>query len=141
MASTPRKPDVVATLEDLQKEQLSMAPVFTTGPWKPAAFINSWAHYEAAGGFMPCAYRKGRDGRVTIRGLVKHPGATGVSTIFNLPVGFRPSKNLIFVEWGAVAGFEPQAARVNVASGGEVGVELPSAETSYLTLNLSFYPD
>jgi hypothetical protein len=131
------------TVDDPKVQQAldAIAAAFPVqGKWQAPTFQNSWENYEVAGTWIPAAYRKGMDGRVTIRGLVKHAGATGTSTIFTLPIGFRPSKQLVFGPWcqtGAVG----QPRRVDVASTGEVFVFAPAESVDYLSLNLSFYPD
>lgn len=57
----------------------------TIGAAGEPAFVNSWVNF--AGGFQPAAFRKGPDGKVQIRGVIKS-GAS--ATAFTLPVGFRP---------------------------------------------------
>lgn len=110
----------------------------------PGAFLNSWANFEAAGTNMPVAYRKGPDGRVTTRGLVKHEGSltAGVaSAILALPVGLRPSKSLIFpCVYSAAAGL--LAAHVAVEASGQV-VFAPGATgaVTYAPMNYTFYAD
>ncbi len=58
--------------------------------WHPVTFQNSWENYNP--GVTNAAYRKGADGSVEIRGLVKN----GVinTPIFTLPPGYRPAKQL-----------------------------------------------
>jgi hypothetical protein len=56
--------------------------------WVAVPFTANWRNYEA--GFPKCAYRKGADGRVYLRGLAQ-PAATGQNALFTLPDDFRPT--------------------------------------------------
>lgn len=106
--------------------------------WEKPTLLSSWENYEAeAGTFSNAFYRKGVDGRVTVIGLVKHPAAGAPSTtIFTLPEGFRPAKQLIFK--GEDTG---GTSRIDVAANGAVAYGGGSATVGYLSLSgISFYP-
>jgi len=62
--------------------------------WTNATYQNGWVTYDAAYG--PASYWKDSLGIVHLRGMVKNGGIG--TTIFTLPVGFRPSNvTLLFV--------------------------------------------
>lgn len=85
--------------------------------WKPFPFAAGWTHY--GGAWQDVAYRKDQLGRVHLRGLATYAAGTIVANAVmgTLPVGYRPTGNLIFV----VQTGEPNAAgRVNVLSNGAV---------------------
>lgn len=69
----------------------------TLDPWHQVgaagepAFQNSWVNVGASD--IPAAFRKSSDGKVDLRGNVKS-GVTG-TTVFTLPVGYRPAGGLI----------------------------------------------
>lgn len=71
---------------------------------------NSWVDYGA--GFTGAQYYKDKTGLVTIEGVIKD-GTDG--TVFTLPAGFRPSGNLMFINWSAGGAF-----RIDVESDGDV---------------------
>lgn len=112
-------------------------------PWTTPAFLNSWENFEAAGTHATAAYRKGAEGKVTLRGLVKRAGVFNPSSvIFTLPAGYRPSKELVFAQWGSFnAAANALAVRLDVSASGEVIVFANVTTTDFLSLNLSFYPD
>jgi hypothetical protein len=58
-------------------------------------YQNGWTDY--GGGWNPGAFSKTADGIVSLSGLVKPVTNSNVlTTIFNLPVGFRPDYDLVF---------------------------------------------
>lgn len=61
--------------------------------WLAPSYQNGWVDY-GAGGYSPVEYRR-RDGITYIEGLAKN--GTVNSTIFTLPVGFRPARKIRFV--------------------------------------------
>lgn len=110
--------------------------------WVAPILQNSWQNYEEAGVYAPAGYRKGVDGRVTLRGLVKHPPEVTAFTapVLVFPVGFRPGKNLIFSGIAYREGIGQGAVRVDVASDGSLVVG-DTGKYLYLSINLSFFPD
>lgn len=96
-----------------------------------SSFSNSWLNYGS--GYAPVSYRKGADGRVYLRGLVKS-GTIGLAA-FTLPSGYRPTYPQSFVvETNGAAGF------VFIATDGTV---VPSAgNNGYVYLNpVAFFLD
>jgi hypothetical protein len=119
------------------------------GAWVAATFQNSWENYEAGAGYALAEYRKGRDGRVSVRGLIKKAAGAQDTAIFTLPAGLRPSKALVFTSWGeATPGSGPHLFRIDVLANGEVrlvGQGLPLGvigAVGYMSLSpISFYAD
>lgn len=104
--------------------------------WTAPTFAGSWVNYGLE--FAHAAYCKDRQGIVHIRGLIKNPSITTVSTIFTLPVGYRPSSKLLFMQYGAVSG---NSCRIDVANNGDVLFVAPNVGSiGYLSLNLVFRP-
>lgn len=106
--------------------------------------LNSWANYETAGSNMEAAYRRAPDGRITIRGLIKHAGSLTVgevSTVFVLPVGFRPSKEIVFPGLESSTSGFTIAANIVFANGEVIFVPALTAAVGYASLNFSFYAD
>jgi len=83
---TQRIADLTSRLEDLERRQSGR-----TTPWVNVTFQG--AHVNFGGNTQPVQYRKQGD-MVQIRGCFK-TGAVG-STVFTLPVGFRPPHLLGF---------------------------------------------
>ena len=112
-----------AALADLRK-----------GTWLVPTLNAPWTNYGDA--FSNAAYRK--DGnRVQLRGLVK--AGAGGSVVCNLPAGFRPPAQQIFV---AVSD-APAPARIDVRSNGDVAVAQPTTGTlGWLSLDaISFFSE
>lgn len=141
------RPDAQIIVDALNKRlweaEKAIAGIKAPEAWNAVTFLNSWANFEAAGTNMTAGYRKASDGRVTLRGLVKHEGSlTGLvgSTIFTLPESFRPSKNLVFPS--VFASGSLITATTSIASNGEVSfVPNSTAVISYTPINFSFYAD
>ena len=62
--------------------------------WKTPSFVNGWVDYGSA--FGSPGYYKDSLGNVHIRGLIKSGTSSTGTTMFTLPVGYRPSLNYIF---------------------------------------------
>lgn len=73
--------------------------------WLTPVFQNSWTHYGSP--FGPARYRKDAMGYVHVEGLIMS-GVVG-ATMFNLPAGFRPGRELIY---STVANDVPAQLRV-----------------------------
>lgn len=102
--------------------------------WLAPAYVGSWATYGDGGVYGAAAYRRLPTGRVVMRGMVVG-GASGTS-IFTLPVGYRPTKQLITVALASSG-----AGRVDVQTGGGVTWE-SSGSPAWLSLALvSFMAD
>lgn len=112
--------------------------------WHSPIFNGSNQNYETNGAFDMVQYRKLPDGMVVLKGLIKS-GAFIPNTMFTLPVGYRPARNLIFLahavynSGGNVVG----AFRVDVGSDGSVVNTIASgSELLYMSLSgISFYAD
>jgi len=80
--------------------------------WITPTFENSWANYSTD--YNYAGYYRDGDGIVRLRGLVKN--GTTSATIFTLPVGFRPTKQELFVAISSAT----NVSRVDVKPTGEV---------------------
>jgi hypothetical protein len=99
--------------------------------WTAATLVNSWV---TNGGAWPTpGFRKGADGRVYLRGVVK--SGTSFSTIFTLPTGYRPAAKTSFAPLNANAG-----AELDINTDGTVVCSVGS--TAYVGLDgASFFTD
>lgn len=97
--------------------------------WTNLTLQNSWVYYGSP--YAVPAYTKTADGMVDLKGLIK-TGASG-TVIANLPVGYRPSANLIFqVETNANVN-----GRIDVRSNGDIYASLTDPGWAGLD-NISF---
>lgn len=97
-----------------------------------ATYENSWVDYDS-GAYRSAGYRKGADGVVHLRGLVKDGTLPGV--VFTLPSGCRPALRTIFtcLSGGGVC-------RVDVTAAGAVDIQTGS--NAWVSLEgISFYAD
>jgi hypothetical protein len=90
-----------------------LLPFVQPEAWKFVVFQNSFVDYKAD--FHRVAYRKNPLGRVELRGLVNRSAASLNSVIFNLPVGYRPAKDCMFMVSAA-----DLAARLDIRPDGTV---------------------
>lgn len=59
------------------------------------AFQNGWVNYSS--GYATLAFMKDSLGFVTVKGFIKSGTITAGTTIFTLPAGYRPAKNMYYV--------------------------------------------
>ncbi len=77
--------DLVEAVQD--KRSLT---AFVQGPaWTGLSYSNGWTDF--GGGYQAGQYTKDGTGRVWLRGLIKGGTETAPTTLFVLPVGFRPA--------------------------------------------------
>lgn len=117
----------------------------TATKWLTPALLGSWANYQTNGEYDMCFYRRGSDGRVHIKGLVKSGAWTEAggaeAKVFLLPIGYRPPRHLIFTQWfSANSGASIGILRVDVQSTGYVVARGGGVTTiDFMSLNLSFF--
>jgi hypothetical protein len=105
---------LVATAARLKAELDRRLPAAEA--WISPTLLSGWVSYgtpvEAAG------YRKTPAGEVQLKGTIKNGTATTGTTIFTLPVGYRPAnqRDFVTVEGGNMA------ARIYVNSSGNVNI-------------------
>ena len=98
----------------------AIEPAHVIGVTNQPAFENGWSSSLAAED-EGLSFYKDSWGIVHLQGNAANVNAT-TSTIFNLPTGYRPAKNLYF----AVYGSGGSAAYVEITSGGDVTLIGPS---------------
>ena len=98
--------------QDAEKNFLQIE-VETTPKWVAVTYENSWVDYGS--GYQGAEYCKDANGFVHIRGLIQT--GTPPSTVFTLPLGFRPKNKEVFASIGNGA-----IARVDVDTDGTVDV-------------------
>jgi hypothetical protein len=94
---------------------VTMDPWHTVGSAGEPAFVNGYANYDTAT-YPACAYRKDPLGKVQLRGLLLTGTTNG--TAFVLPVGYRPSKQMLFISQAS----SPGQCRVDIYTSGAVFV-------------------
>jgi hypothetical protein len=94
----------------------------------PTAFLNAWVNYGAP--FTDAGFFKDHRGIVYLKGLVKN-GVVG-NTVFNLPVGCRPTTTELFPSIS-----DTGVGRVDVASDGRVVIV--SGGNTYHSLSGIFF--
>ncbi|MGW8823653.1 hypothetical protein ACWGNU_16235 [Paenibacillus lautus] len=109
-----------------------------TPGWITPTLINGWIPYADSThyyGYTTAQYMKDSQGFVYLRGLIKKGSP---STIFYLPIGYRPKQSITFVTI-CYDGATEQVTRIRISSDGSVsyvvGPAVP-AEASWLSLNL-----
>lgn len=92
------------------------------------AFTNAWVNFGAP--HAVAAFYKDAFGVVHLKGLVKN--GTAATSIFTLPVGYRPTETRIF----AVIDGVNAVSRLDIAAAGTV---VPTTgNNAYISLNVSF---
>lgn len=113
----------------------------SAGTWSSISLQNSWVNYGGAS-YSTAQYTKSSDKIVTVRGLIKNGTTTKNTTIFTLPVGYRPTKSLVFMTAGSNPGEIP--ARIDILSDGivRVATENGAIGNTFLSLaGISFYQE
>lgn len=101
--------------------------------WTAATYLNGWVSAFPAGGYNPAGYRKDASGVVHLRGLVANSASLTDSTVFSLPVGYRPSGRAEFATIRNDA-----LGRLQIRSTGEV-VVIGSGVTTYISLDPAIF--
>jgi hypothetical protein len=101
---------------------IALTGIITNQAFQTPTLEVPWFNYGT--GYSNAAYYKDKEGRVQLRGVVGNGGAIANSTIFILPVGYRPSTSgiLVFPVLN-----NNNAARVDVFPDGSVKVIAGSA--------------
>lgn len=105
--------------------------VGTTGLEKTPTLLNSWVNNNATY-YSHAGYWKDKDGVVHLKGLIKDGTYTADTTIFVLPVGFRPDLISRFIVTHSAAGSTP--GHIKVLDTGEVQCQTLSGNT-FLSLD------
>jgi hypothetical protein len=118
--------EVVQSLETLQRElRIDRPPVHFVGGTGEPAFNTGWANY-GGGTYEDALFYKTNEGLVYISGLVKRTSGS-LTTIFTLPEGFRPAKQLAFLTMSYTTW-----TQIDVQANGEV-VDGTGGDPSYST--------
>ena len=94
---------------------ISGAPV-TFAP----TMANNWLNFDS--GFAPAGYWKDSDNVVNIRGVIRNGATSSGTTIFTLPVGYRPAHREIFT-----VNINGGSGRIDVLADGSVVVQVASS--------------
>lgn len=101
------------------------------------SFENGWLNYGASWGDV--RFRKHHDGLVELQGLARDGSQN--SSVFTLPVGYRPNQNLIFTTatYDSTVGIGYTFRRLDIGSDGSVKV---NETEDWVTLSgIVFYAD
>ena len=99
--------------------------------WITPTLLNSWVNFGS--GFQSARFRRLISGQVEIQGLVT-AGTGPASTVFTLPVGYRPAAALVFATIANNA-----IARLDVEADGDVRWQA-GGTNAFLSLNCTFHP-
>ncbi|MGW0780307.1 hypothetical protein [Streptomyces sp. NPDC002913] len=103
--------------------------------WQTPTFTSPWANYAGANYRQPRFRRVGQE--VIIEGLAGTGGTsvTGTSTVFTLPVGYRPDDGYAFPSITSTGA----SRQLNIFATGLVQfTSLPAGAVSYISLNCRF---
>lgn len=114
----------------------------TVGAAGEPAFQNGWGHHDINA--YAVKFRKRPDGVVQIRGMAR--GGASATTIFTLPVGYRPDEELIvptLVDWNAATvpyfvSVKPTGVVTVTFGAGSTNVWVSMAEIEFDTGQLTF---
>jgi len=109
----------------MAKQKISQ-PQIVDETWIAPTFTNNWVNYSAT--FNDCGYMKDAMGFVHLRGLVKN--GTDGSSIFTLPVGYRPIRAELLV-----CASEDHYGRLDIATTGTVAPSAASTAPGWVCLD------
>lgn len=116
-------------LHTVTVRQMRLQPELLVGAAGEPAFGSGWKN--EGGGFQSVGFYRDDEGVVHLRGVVALGGHT--TTIFTLPIGYRPAATEMFIAGLDYAG----TATIEVTAVGDVDLEFINAPTtpSYMTLS------
>jgi hypothetical protein len=94
------------------------------------AFANGWSNFAA--GFSLVGFRKFPDGKVKLKGMLLSGGTTGPTTVFTLPVGYRPPTSVHIFTGQSSLGVN---ARVDIGAAGIVSIQNTAAAGNWVSLD------
>ncbi|MEU3613536.1 hypothetical protein ABZ725_14630 [Streptomyces sp. NPDC006872] len=70
----------------------------TGDAWTSPSLTSPWINYPGGGNYQGARYKRMADGMVVIEGLIasNSVSVSGVSNVFTLPAGYRPTATLVF---------------------------------------------
>ncbi len=98
--------------------------------WQNCALQNNWEEYSST--YATSGFTRTTAGVIGLRGLIKNGTINDGLPVCTLPVGFRPSQNLIF-QVGGYNGGASGSARVDIYQNGEV--RATQGETNWVSLS------
>jgi microcompartment protein CcmK/EutM len=103
--------------------------------WTGASFATNWQDYSVS--YQPVSYFKDSLGLVHLRGLAKcTTGTTPGTTIFTLPVGYRPAKIEMFaVRSNDAAGVDSCRLDVNAVGAVSTSTDFTPASSAWISLS------
>jgi hypothetical protein len=94
-------------------------------PWNDATLLNGASNFGS--GYAPAQYCKTSEGLVLLRGTI----GSGFSTqVFDLPVGYRPSLQILTYSWQFNGGAHI-AGRIDVQTNGQVHIQTGSTLAAF----------
>lgn len=104
----------------------------TLPAWTSCSPQNGWAYFGS--GYAPPAFTKTSDNVIMLKGMVSGGTSTAWTTLCTLPVGYRPTANIIFANTSGGA-----VGRIDVLPDGEV--QFAAGSNSWTSLDgISFIP-
>ncbi len=104
---------------------------FKLRDWVAPSLLNGWVNY--GGVYQDAGYYKDPLGMVHLRGLVKDGTATAGTTLFTLPVGFRPlAQTVLITLTNSVLG------ALNIETDGDVNVGGGTSSAWFSLENITF---
>ncbi|MBU0665341.1 MAG: hypothetical protein KJ990_12470 [Proteobacteria bacterium] len=102
----------------------------TDGGWIAATLVNSWVTHTAG---YELSYKKLANNIVFVTGMIKNGTATAGTTIFTLPVGYRPGRETI-----AVVRDNATISNINITVLGAVNIATTFSGNSVIKISFSF---
>ena len=96
---------------------------------------SGWANY--GGGYETLGYTK-KNGFLTIHGMLNPPVTSGTTTLFTLPVGYRPAAHIIVPAFGYDGTFK--TVQCNINSSGGVTISTLGTDFSWISIGANTFP-
>lgn len=128
VAATP----IALSTHDVDKVSVNVAGIQVLDDWKQVPLVNSWENF--GGEYSTAGYMKDSNGFVHLKGFIKNGISTRDTTLFTLPVGYRPPEVLVIPNIASNAGAAVPFV-LEILKNGSVSIGVINAANTWLCLD------
>lgn len=129
-------PDKQISTEKLADAAVTTDKINTTLTWTIPTLLSGWTHY-VSGTYHSASYTKDILGFVHLRGTIGGGTTTSGTVLFNLPVGYRPSKTIFL---SVANSLNTTSSKITIQNNGNVVINNIGNNTWLSLDGISFHP-